>query len=216
MNEQIKCWISKKYMAIIIIILLLYLGGAFLAPVFMKIGLNFLAYPIYHFYSSCHQLAFRSWFLFGEQGFYPRNLANINGVKTYEEVVRNTHLHIDSARKLLGDEILGYKIALCQRDIAIYGSLLIAAVIFWITGKKINPIPCYLWFLIGILPIALDGITQLGGLGIKYLSWLPNRESTPLLRAISGSLFGVTTGFISFPLLERSMKNNRKNYCKAE
>jgi len=36
------------------------------------------------------------------------------------------------------------------------------------------------------------------------------RESTPLLRTITGSLFGLTTGWYLFPLLEESMKDARR------
>jgi hypothetical protein len=32
----------------------------------------------------CHQLAYRSFFLFGEQAVYPRELAGIEGLATYE------------------------------------------------------------------------------------------------------------------------------------
>ncbi|HEY59453.1 MAG TPA: DUF2085 domain-containing protein [Anaerolineae bacterium] len=215
-TNQIWCWLSKNYLTIIIIVLLLYLSGAFLAPVFMEIGWDYVAYPIYYFYSHCHQLAFRSWFLFGERAFYPRSLANIQGVINYEEIIRNENLDLEMARKFLGDKTLGFKVALCQRDVAIYSSLLLAAIMFWLSGRRIKPIPWYFWVLIGITPIALDGITQLGGLDIDFLAWLPTRESTPLLRTFTGGLFGSMTGFYLYPLLEESMQISQKHNFKEK
>ncbi|NMB54924.1 MAG: DUF2085 domain-containing protein [Leptolinea sp.] len=157
----------------------------------------------------CHQLGFRSWFLFGEQFFYPRELAGIANIKTFEEATGITANKILDARAYLGDEKVGYKVALCERDTAIYGAMLLFGLIFSLTGRKIKPIPWYVWLTIGLIPIGLDGFSQLPGLASGLPAWLPVRESSPLLRVVTGVLFGGTTASYLFPLLEDSMKETR-------
>ena len=62
------------------------------------------------------------------------------------------------------------KVALCQRDIAIQSSLLIFTLISALARQKIKPIPIFIWFIFGLLPIALDGGTQLlSQLGLQWL-----------------------------------------------
>jgi uncharacterized membrane protein len=206
-------WFEKNYLWIICCFLSLYLGISFLAPIAMHFGWTDIGDLIYKIYSPfCHQLAFRSWFLFGLQAYYPRQLVEVNMV-SYEQITGDTARNFEFARSFAGNEIMGYKVALCQRDISIYGSLLFIGFLFQMTGKKIKSIPWWIWIVIGLVPIAIDGITQFGGLGIHLFSFLPNRESTPLLRTITGTLFGSTTGLFLFPLLEETMvlSNREKN-----
>jgi uncharacterized membrane protein len=211
LNHSFSTWFNKNYMWIIIGLLSLFLFVAFLAPILMKIKLEKPARFIYWVYDAfCHQLAFRSWFLFGQQPFYPRELANIPNFVSFEKVTGYFQLDLNYAREFLGNELLGYKIALCQRDVAIYTSLLLSGLVYQLSGKKIKPIPWYFWIILGLLPIGVDGITQFGGLGISFLSWLPVRESTPLLRSITGLLFGVTTGLFMFPLIEENMRQSNE------
>ena len=210
-------WLDKNYLWIICLFLSLYLGISFLAPLAMYIGWTGIGDLTYKIYSPfCHQLAFRSWFLFGLQAYYPRQLVNAN-VVSYEQITGDTAINLDFARSFVGNEIMGYKVALCQRDTSIYGSLLLIGIFFQATGKKIKSIPWWLWILVGLIPVAIDGITQFGGLGIRIFSFLPNRESTPLLRAITGALFGSTTGLFLFPLLEETMAlSQREKFPRSE
>jgi uncharacterized membrane protein len=103
---------------------------------------------------------------------------------------------------------VGYKVAFCQRDVAIYGGMLIFGMVFAATGRKIRPLHWILWILIGMLPIALDGFSQLFS-QIPPLDFIPYRESSPLLRTLTGFLFGFTTAWFGFPLLEESMTETR-------
>jgi uncharacterized membrane protein/glutaredoxin len=209
-TDRVSFWISKHFMSLVLIIIFLYTGLPFLAPVLMKAGMREPAKAIYIVYSPlCHQLGFRSWFLFGEQLYYPRELAGVNGVKSFEEETGITSDEVIKAREYLGDERVGYKVALCERDTAIYGAMVIFGLIFVLTGKKIKPLPWYFWLAFGLVPIGLDGFSQLPGLASGMPSWVIIRESTPLLRVITGSLFGLTTSWYLFPLLEDSMKETR-------
>jgi len=177
--------------------------------VLMKVGLPGAARPIYGMYKvACHELAFRSWFLFGEQAVYPRESAGLDGVISYEQATGNNPNDLTTARNFVGSEELGYKVAFCQRDIAIYMAMFLFGVIFALSGRKIKPLPFILWVIVGILPIGLDGFSQLFS---QMFTFIPYRESTPLLRTITGALFGFTTGWFGFPVLEETMRDTRQH-----
>lgn len=211
-TDRFSYWFSNSYMHIFNLAVLIYVGLPFLAAVLMKVDLAFPARVIYAMYSPlCHQLAFRSWFIFGEQPYYPRTLAEIPDVITYEQIAGDSALaDLTRARRFIGNETVGYKVALCQRDVAIYGAILVFGVIFSITGRRLKPLPWYLWVVLGILPIGLDGGSQLPGLvGGLLPAWFPLRESTPLLRTITGALFGLTTAWYLYPMIEESLADTR-------
>ena len=97
------------------------------------------------------------------------------------------------SRSVIGNEKYGYKMAFCQRDLAMYTSLLLFGSLYLLTGKKIQRIPFLLWLTLGILPLGIDGFIQL--IGNKW-------ESTPYLRTITGMMFGLFSGWFLFPSLE--------------
>jgi len=211
--DRFSYWLSQHYMVLFNLAVLLYVGLPFLAPIFERAGAPRAANVVYTMYKPlCHQLAYRSFFLFGEQAYYPRALAGIEGVKTYGEVSGLPEDTTDqatlAARAYHGDEHVGYKIALCERDIALWGSIFLFGMIFSLTGKRLPSIPWYIWILFGLLPIGLDGGSQLLGL-FSFLpaSWV--RESTPLLRVITGALFGTLTAWYLYPLVEENMRDMR-------
>ena len=208
--DKTSLWLSKSYIWLMAFFLFLYVGLPFMAPVFLNAGLNLPAKVIYTVYKPlCHQLAFRSWFLFGEQPFYPRQLSGIADVQTYEDITNEIKINIREAQKFVGNEIVGYKVALCERDIAIYGSMLLFVFVFILTKRRIKSLPWYIWLVIGLIPIGIDGVSQLPGLATTLPSWLPVRESTPLIRTITGTLFGITTSWYLFPLIEESMRETQ-------
>ena len=116
-------------------------------------------------------------------------------------------VNIDLARKNDGNIQAGFKVALCERDLAIYSSLGLLALIFQASGRKIKPVRWYLWFIIALIPIGIDGFSQIPGLSSGWPAWVPIRESTPFLRIATGSLFGGMTGLYMFPLMEESMRD---------
>ncbi len=209
--DRFTLWFSNHYMLVFNLLVGLYVGLAFLAPTLMKVGAQGPARVLYTLYSPlCHQLAYRSWFLFGEQAFYPRELAGIDGVLTYNQATGYNDLDVIQAKKLIGDERLGYKVALCERDIAIYAGILLFGIIFSLSGRRIKSLPWYLWILVGIVPMGLDGGSQLPSLLTYLPKWLPIRESSPLLRTITGALFGITTAWYGYPLVDDSIMDSRR------
>ena len=95
--------------------------------------------------------------------------------------------------------IAGYQMAMCQRDVAIYGSMLIAGLGFNLVRGRLKPLS---WpaFVVLITPMAVDGTLQLLGL----------LESTPLRRLITGGLFGLACVWLAFPYLEEGFQEIRE------
>ena len=209
--DRFTSWFGNHYMMVFNLIFLVYVGLPVLAPVLVKVGAEAPADAIYTVYRLfCHQLAYRSWFLFGEQTAYPRQLAGVAGLKTFEQVTGINALDISASQNFIGNPQLGYKVAFCERDVAIYGSIVLFGVIFSLTHNRLKSLPWYLWILIGIIPIAVDGFSQLPSLlNYTWLSWLPVRESTPFLRTITGFLFGFATAWFGYPYIEESMRETR-------
>jgi uncharacterized membrane protein len=194
--DRFSAWFSRHWLAVFNGFVGVYLGLSFLAPVLMKFGATAPASWIYTVYSyTCHQLGYRSFFLFGERPFYPRaEFADATGINPDD---------LWGARAFDGNSVLGYKMALCERDVAIYASLFVAGIAFHFLRRNIKPLHWTLWLAFGILPMGLDGGTQL----LSYLPFLsfPARESTPLLRVLTGAMFGVASVWFAYPYVQESM-----------
>ena len=207
--DRFSVWIAKHWLLAVNFLFIIYLGLPIAAPVLMKAGAQIPANIIYTAYSPlCHQLGFRSFYLFGEQPYYPRAAAGIAGVITFGQATGLDENDLLAARAFTGNEQLGYKIALCERDVAIYGAIILFGFIFGLTGRKIPPLHWALWLIFAIGPIGLDGFSQLfSQLPIPAIATiLPYRESTPFLRLLTGFLFGFGTAWFGFPYVEQSMR----------
>ncbi|MCZ6531281.1 MAG: DUF2085 domain-containing protein [Chloroflexi bacterium] len=201
---------TRHWLAAFSLIVFLYAGLPFLAPTLMKVGATGPARVIYTLYSPfCHQFAFRSFFLYGPQVVYPRELAGTDLV-SYGEATGKDEQDVIAARRYVGDETVGYKTALCERDIGIYVGILIAGLVYGIirNRRSVKPLPLKFWFLLGIVPIALDGGTQL----ISQLGFFPfpPRESPPLLRTATGFLFGAMNVWMAYPHVDQAMIDTNK------
>ncbi|HEX2980024.1 MAG TPA: DUF2085 domain-containing protein [Anaerolineaceae bacterium] len=214
--DKISYWLSRHYVLLFSIVIFVYVGLPFLAPISMVNGWKGVAKAVYTIYSPlCHQFAFRSWFLYGEQLAYPRELAHVNGLVSYEQATGLSAFDVEAARDFIGNAALGYKVALCERDIAIYGSILLFGIIFSLTGRRLKSIPWYLWVLLGMVPMGIDGVSQLPGLlDLPILAWLPIRESTPFLRTLTGALFGFSTAWYGYPYIEETMAETRRTLSR--
>jgi uncharacterized membrane protein len=217
--DRFSYWIANHWLAVVIGLFILYLGLPFLAPVLMKSGATAPAQVIYTVYSPlCHQLGFRSFFLFGEQPYYPRAIAGVKGVMTFGEAtgIDESSNGLLEARRFIGNERVGYKVALCQRDVAIYGAIILFGLVFALTGRQIKPLHWAGWLFIAIAPMGLDGFSQLlSQLGISFINdLLPFRESTPTLRIITGFLFGFGTAWFGLPYVEDSMRETRDSVVR--
>jgi uncharacterized membrane protein len=202
------------------------------APMLMNVGATAPARLIYTIYSPmCHQMASRSYFWFGEQAAYPRELAgtDLQPLEAYTPDIPEFAGVADedwarfflAARRFIGNEQMGYKMALCERDIAIYGFVLIFGLLYALLRNRINirPLPILVFIIIGMVPIALDGFSQLfgyygapidgsaaQGLQASIGNIFPLRESPPFLRFGTGALFGFMLGWLVYPHINQGMK----------
>jgi len=211
--ERAVWWFAHHWLFVFNLLVALYVGGAFAAPMLMHAGAEAPARVLYRLYGGvCHQLAFRSWFLFGEQPAYPRQYAAPPGWQSFQQATgldeSNRPQTLLAARRFLGNPQVGYKVALCQRDVAIYGAILLFGLFFALMRRHTKPLPLALWLLIGWAPIGVDGLSQILSQAPFHL--LPFRESTPLLRTLTGFLFGFTTAWFGYPLVEQSMAETRE------
>lgn len=239
-RKRFQLRLIRNWWLIAVLILGIYVGLPIGAPFLMQAGATGPANGIYSVYSfACHQFAFRSIFVFGEQPFYPRAEAEVDGLETFEErasqseefvrlylerfdappaeisveqVESNLRVWDDNAqwpwaaREFVGDEDMGYKMALCQRDIAIYAAMVIAGLIFGLVRHRLRPIPLWIYVLLGLGPIGIDGFGQLFSYP-PFELWDPS-ETTPFFRILTGALFGIMNVWLAFPYLQRSFEEN--------
>lgn len=233
-------WFSKHWLAMFNLVALIYVGLPVLAPFLMQAGLTAPARVIYTVYSPlCHQMTQRSFFLFGEQVAYPREIAdtNLKPIEAYiDEIPEFDGVSADhwpaffaAARRFVGNDQMGYKMALCERDIGIYGFVLIGGLIYGMVRYRVNvkPLPLILFIIIGLGPIALDGFSQLfgywvtpadgsaaSGLMAQIQQLLPLRESTPAMRILTGALFGLMLVWLAYPQVNNGMLGTERGLAE--
>jgi len=173
-------WLTAANLAVAV-----FVGLPFLAPILMAAGYDGPAKTIYAAYQVvCHQWAFRSFFLFGPELTYgPDVLHDLVGAHAMYGIV--------------GSPELGYKVAFCERDTAIYLAVLVAGLAYGRLRQRLPELSLTGYALM-ILPMALDGFTQLFG-------W---RESTPELRVLTGALFGLASVWLIYPRIDAMFEHD--------
>jgi len=191
-------WLSKHWLAVFNTLAFLYVGLPALAPVLLYLGAVGPAMIIYLVYSPlCNQLPQRSWFLFGLQFAYTLpELAQWLGDNPL-------------ASTFVGNEAVGYKIALCQRCMAIHGALLLFGLFYALARQRVRPLPWWAYVGFGLLPMAVDGGCQFLSYALPFL--LPSfpitpYETTPLMRTLTGTLFGLATVWLAYPYVQETME----------
>lgn len=188
----------------------------FLAPVFMKLGLDQWGNAIYWMYSFvCHQLPQRSWFLFGAQTSYSLGVIQAAWQNTNDPMI---------LRQFIGNAEMGWKVAWSDRMFSMYGGILFFAWIWYLLRKRIRELP--LWgFILLALPMFLDGvghmISDLAGIGQGFRDsniWLAQFTQYAFpqsfyagdtlgsfnswMRLITGALFALGVVWFAFPKMK--------------
>jgi uncharacterized membrane protein len=202
--DRLAAWMARHWLAIFNILVALFVAAPFLAPVLMQLGSTrdcvacaTAGRVIYTAYSPlCHQLPERSYFLFGAQRTY-----SVGELEERGAVPAGSNILQRMILRYRGQPGLGFKVALCERDLAIFGSLLVGGLIFGMArsmlrrrGREVPRLPIWA-YLIALAPIAVDGVTQLLGL----------RESGWILRSVTGALFGLATVWLAYPYIQEAM-----------
>ena len=204
--DRLVFFIARHWLAMVTVFLGLYIGIPFLAPVLMHSGYTTQAEWIYTLYGfNCHLLAHRSYFLFGEQPVY--------ALEELQTLVPGGE-HQDAIaffwRDFRGNAELGYKVALCERDLAIYGAMIWGGLMFGVFGRRWQSLDWRVWLIVSVAPMLLDGGSQLIGL----------RQSNYILRTITGAMFGLGSVWLMFPYVETAMRDLRvqaqEQYARAQ
>jgi len=195
--DRFAAWLARHWLAVFNVLVALFVGLPFLAPVLKEAGATGPANLIYATYApACHQLPERSFFLFGREFVY-----DVHDLEAAGALPEGSNVLQRQALRWQGTVETGFKVALCQRDIAIYGTILIGGLLFGVLrgrlkGRdgKLPKLPLWLYGVL-LLPILIDGGTQLLGL----------RESDWFLRLLTGGIFGSATVWLAYPYVEEAM-----------
>ncbi len=197
--DRMSMFISRHWLLLVNAILFIFIALPMLAPVLMHLGYTGPAGLIYTAYKlTCHQLAFRTYFFFGEQPVYTMDQLRASlAIQGEDPLYWST---------FLGNGQLGYKMAWCERNTAIYSSIFGAGLLFGLIGSRLRPLDWRV-YLAFITPMAIDGFWQLFTSPAYILPFLPEHESTWLLRTITGALFGIGSVWLIYPYLQEAMKD---------
>lgn len=180
--------IARHWLAIFNTAWALYFLLPLAAPLLMAMGWLTPARVIYGLYSfTCHQLPDHSYFLFGPNPVPLIPDLEANGMREGLDLLQR--------RQFIGNPAFGFKTAICQRDLAIYGAVLAAGLLYALVRRRVRQLPLWL-FLVFLIPIGVDGLTQLVGL----------RESNWELRTLTGALFGAASVWFAYPYVDDAMQ----------
>ncbi len=182
--------LAKHWLAVANLFWGLYVGLPLLAPVLMDAGWTLPAKVIYTIYRpACHQRPERSYFIGGPEIAYTPEELQAAGVD------------IDPFARDIGNEKVGWKVAFCERDVAIYGAIFFTGLVYDLVRRRLKGwrMP-FRYFVLFLIPMALDGLIQLFGL----------YESTWLRRSITGVIFGVGAVFFAYPYVEEAFADIRR------
>lgn len=214
---------TKHWLLLFIVLFGLYIFVPFMAPIAMKLGWVTVGNVIYDVYSTqCHQMAQRSFFLFGAKPMYELNElpVSLTGQTGRDEL---------ALRAFRGSDVFGWKVAWSDRMVYMYTSLWLGSVLYYALRRPRQK-PIRLWvFVLMQIPVALDGITHvlsdLNGLtsGVRYTNaWLAAITNhifadsfyigdsfgsfNSTVRLISGVLFGFAMAGLALPLFDTEMR----------
>lgn len=196
----------------ILLLFALILGVAFLSPILYLNGYEQAADLIQRAYQFlCHQRVERSLFIGGQNGLF--NFYSLDDLREAGAIpLSNPHVPLAYSTDhyhypYVGNSEIGYKVALCIRDIGMYSGLILAGIfssLYYYKKKAVLKIrPLYLVIL--MIPMAVDGVfqTAAGLLGWDWVSqgYIDNIEK----RIITGFIFGVGFALFVFPLLRENV-----------
>jgi uncharacterized membrane protein len=168
----------------------LYVGLPLLAPVLMDAGWTTPAKVIYTIYRpACHQRPTRSYFYGGPQLVYTPEELEAAGVSTHP------------LSRDIGNETLGWKVAFCERDVAIYGAIFLGGLVYGLFRSRLKGWRMrFRYFLLFLVPMGIDGVLQLFGV----------YESTWIMRTVTGVIFGLGAVLFAYPYVEEGFADVRR------
>src|SRR3990172_5237364 len=217
-------WLCRHWLLVVSLLLGLYAGLPWLAPLFMKLGWTGAGNAIYLIYTTqCRQLPQRSFFLFLLKPMYSR--AEIQAVW---EATDNPLI----LRQFVGNPEMGWKVAWSDRMVSRYTGLFVFGLLYGLLRKRLKPLS--LWgFALLILPMVVDGgthmISDLAGIGQGFrdsnawLAALTNRafpvnfyagdalgSFNSQMRLMTGVLFGLGAVWLAYPYVESAFADTAR------
>ena len=229
--------LARNWLRIALTALAIYISLPWVAPALATLGLHAQADFIYTIYSPfCHQFAFRSPFLFGEQAFYPRGAAD-SGYEPFESAASESEAFLEQYR--FWSVIYGNKAPTPPATIDGLAEFSVVQqfaarhfigdeTIGYKTSLCARDLAIYTMIFVGglvysrfrwrikPLPFWLYLVAGLGPVGLDGFSQLlsyppfefwPVRETEPIFRIFTGGLFGLMSAWLGFPYFERSMQD---------
>lgn len=225
-NRDLAIWINRQVLRLsrhwflaLNIVLLLFVGLPWLAPIFMHWGWDRAGELIYLIYTTqCHQLPQRSFFLFGEQFMY-----SLPQIQAAWQDTNNPLI----LRQFIGDETMGWKVAWSDRMVYMYTCILFFGAIYQLGRRWIRPLPWWGLVLL-LLPMFIDGSSHIigelmGGMTSSFRDenlWLVNLTNNAFspdfyagdafgsfnswMRLITGLLFGLGVTWFLYPRMQES------------
>jgi uncharacterized membrane protein len=230
--KRVALGIARHWLLFVNLLIALWVGLPWLAPVFMHLGWNSAGRIVYLLYSfQCHQLPERSYFLFGRQAMY--SLAEIQSAwqSTTDPFI---------LRQFIGNPEMGWKVAWSDRMVSMYTSILFGGVLYGLVRKRLKPLSFWT-FVILLLPMAIDGgthmVSDLAGIGRGFRDtnvWLQLLTNHTLssafyqgdalgsfnswMRLITGILFGIALVGFAYPYINDSfadiVRHSEATYMK--
>jgi len=173
-------FIVKHWVGLFLIVYGAWVWAPFLAPVFMANGWTGAGNALYFIYSFfCHQLPERSLFFFGPQTMYSLN--QIGQVWSTENQL--------VLRQFVGNAQMGWKMAWSDRMISTYGGVWLGALLWAIFGKRLPRLSIVVWFVLGVLPLGLDGFSHFVNDIVAGSSGQGFRDTNDWLRVLTANAF---------------------------
>ncbi len=180
--NRIVYWLSRHWLLPISVLIGIWVGLPWLAPLFMEMGWTGAGKAIYLLYATqCHQLPQRSFFLFGNDPMYSLTEVQATWQNTNDPMV---------LRQFTGDLVMGWKVAWSDRMVYMYTTILLWGVLFWLVRKRLKPLPWWGLILL-LLPMVIDGSTHMisdfaAGIGLGF------RDSNTWLATLTNNAFPAT------------------------
>ncbi len=218
-------WLSCHWLLSVSVLIGIWVGLPWLAPLFMDIGWTGAGKAIYLLYATqCHQLPQRSLFLFGADPMYSLTEVQAAWQNTNDPLV---------LRQFTGNLAMGWKVAWSDRMVYMYTTILLWGGLFWLFRKRLKTLP--LWgFALLLMPMVIDGATHTisdltAGIGLGFRdsnSWLATLTNNAFpatfyagdafgsfnswMRLVTGLLFSLGMVWAFYPRLHSSFGSTAK------
>lgn len=179
--KRVVSGIARHWLLFVNVLIALWVGLPWLAPVFMQLGWDSAAKAVYLVYSfQCHQLPERSFFLFGKQAMY-----SLTEIQSAWQNTDNPMI----LRQFIGNPEMGWKVAWSDRMVSMYTSILPASLLYGFLRTRIKPISFWMFALL-LLPMAIDGgthmVSDFAGIGQGF------RDTNLWLKILTNNVFPIT------------------------